>query len=274
MMNSAARQRSGRAGPSRTLLLFLAALLLIAGTSAHLSPLAAAEPALEPRRAPPAGEIRFLVLGDWGRQGGSRQREVAQGMGDRAAARGADFVITTGDNFYEDGVGSVDDEAWRISFREIYTSPSLDIPWYPVIGNHDYHGSIQAQIDYSRRDGRWRMPARYHSFERPVGRERALFVFLDTISLSRNLPVDEMEIFRPPVPGPGGPDAVARRNPRRIDGGVEDRRGAPPSLLRGRHARPHEGTAEPPSADLLKDMEFMSIFLVTTTTSSTSSPRA
>lgn len=183
MMNSTARQREGRTGPSwslRLLLLFLAALLLIAGTTVHFSPCAAAEPAPGARQVPPAGEIRFLVLGDWGRQGGARQREVARGMGDRAAARGADFVITTGDNFYEDGVGSVDEEAWRISFREIYASPSLDIPWYPVLGNHDYHGSVQAQIDYSRRDGRWKMPARYHSFERPVGREGALFVFLDT----------------------------------------------------------------------------------------------
>jgi 3',5'-cyclic AMP phosphodiesterase CpdA len=104
-------------------------------------------------------------------------------MGDHAAARGADFVITTGDNFYEDGVGSVDDENWRSSFQEIYTDPSLDIPWYPVLGNHDYRGSTQAQIDYSRGDGRWSMARRYHSFERPVGGGRALFVFLDTTPL-------------------------------------------------------------------------------------------
>lgn len=168
------------AGSLRPLPLFLTALLLIAGATLDLSSLHAADSAASPGRPPPAGEIRFLVLGDWGRQGGARQREVAQRMGDHAAARGADFVITTGDNFYEDGVRSVDDGNWRSSFQEIYTDPSLNIPWYPVLGNHDYHGSTQAQIDYSHRDGRWRMPGRYHSFERPVGAGRALFVFLDT----------------------------------------------------------------------------------------------
>lgn len=127
-----------------------------------------------------AGEVRFLVLGDWGREGSPMQREVAGRMGALAEARGADFVIATGDNFYENGVRSVDDPRWQTSFHDVYTDPSLDIPWYAVLGNHDYRGSAEAQVERTLRDERWRMPARHHSFERKVGERAALFVFLDT----------------------------------------------------------------------------------------------
>ncbi|EFN52556.1 hypothetical protein CHLNCDRAFT_138537 [Chlorella variabilis] len=49
--------------------------------------------------------LRFLAVGDWGRQGGSNQSEVAELMGRVAAADPpAQFVISTGDNFYEHGL--------------------------------------------------------------------------------------------------------------------------------------------------------------------------
>lgn len=41
-----------------------------------------------------------------------------------------DFVISTGDNFYENGLTGVDDDAFFDSFVNIYTSPSLHKPWY------------------------------------------------------------------------------------------------------------------------------------------------
>lgn len=41
-----------------------------------------------------------------------------------------DFVISTGDNFYEDGLTGVDDSAFYESFVDIYTAPSLNKPWY------------------------------------------------------------------------------------------------------------------------------------------------
>lgn len=44
-----------------------------------------------------------------------------------------DFVISTGDNFYEDGLTGVDDKAFEESFSNIYTAKSLQKPWY--LGN-------------------------------------------------------------------------------------------------------------------------------------------
>lgn len=41
-----------------------------------------------------------------------------------------DFVISTGDNFYDDGLTGVDDSAFEESFSKIYTAPSLQKQWY------------------------------------------------------------------------------------------------------------------------------------------------
>ncbi|KAK2630782.1 hypothetical protein QOZ80_UnG0726080 [Eleusine coracana subsp. coracana] len=57
-----------------------------------------------------------------------------------------DFVISTGDNFYETGLTGVDDQAFELSFTNIYTAESLQKPWYLVLGNHDYKGDVLAQL--------------------------------------------------------------------------------------------------------------------------------
>ena len=41
-----------------------------------------------------------------------------------------DFIISTGDNFYEDGLTGVDDPAFEESFSNIYLGPSLQKQWY------------------------------------------------------------------------------------------------------------------------------------------------
>ena len=112
--------------------------------------------------AAPASVFNFLVIGDWGRNGTARQREVAAQMGKTAAELGSRHVISVGDNFYVDGVQSTADRQWRSSFEEVYTARSLQIPWYVALGNHDYRGVPQAQVDYARISNRWQMPGRYY----------------------------------------------------------------------------------------------------------------
>lgn len=41
-----------------------------------------------------------------------------------------DFVVSTGDNFYDDGLTGVHDTAFEESFTKIYTAKSLQKPWY------------------------------------------------------------------------------------------------------------------------------------------------
>jgi tartrate-resistant acid phosphatase type 5 len=113
--------------------------------------------------AAPAAAIDLLVVGDWGRMGTNHQREVAAQMGKMAERHDSRCVISVGDNFYEDGVQSTDDPQWRSSFEEIYSARSLQVPWYVALGNHDYRGVPQAQIDYAKSSSRWRMPSRYYT---------------------------------------------------------------------------------------------------------------
>ncbi len=107
--------------------------------------------------------VNLLFVGDWGRHGEHGQRDVAKAMGLEAARLDAHGVVALGDNFYPDGVSSTLDPQWVSSFEAIYTAHSLHCPWYVVLGNHDYHGNVQAQIDYDTVSQRWTCPARYYT---------------------------------------------------------------------------------------------------------------
>ncbi|PON60842.1 Acid phosphatase, type [Parasponia andersonii] len=101
--------------------------------------------------------LSFLVVGDWGRRGLYNQSEVALQMGIVGEKLDIDFVISTGDNFYENGLTDVNDPAFYESFSNIYTAPSLHKQWYNVLGNHDYRGDVLAQLspDLGEKDKRW-----------------------------------------------------------------------------------------------------------------------
>src|SRR6185312_16434736 len=140
-----------------------------------------------------SGGLNFLVLGDWGRNGEKDQMDVAKQMGITAKAMEAKFVIAAGDNFYEDGVASVDDPQWQSSFEKVYTAPSLHVPWHAILGNHDYHGNCDAQIDYAKTSKRWHMPARYYQRTETINdTSTADFFYLDTTPMSK-LDDDEVE---------------------------------------------------------------------------------
>lgn len=130
-------------------------------------------------------DISFLAIGDWGYPNAA-QRNVAAAMGRKSAAMGCQFVITVGDNFYDSGVKSVTDPKWQTNFERAFSAPSLQCPWYPVLGNHDHKGSVEAEIAYSKVSNRWRMPSTYYSrtFAGSDG-ATAEFFFLDTEQIFR-----------------------------------------------------------------------------------------
>ncbi|KAF5730280.1 purple acid phosphatase 17-like [Tripterygium wilfordii] len=103
------------------------------------------------------GSLSFLVIGDWGRRGGFNQSEVAFQMGRIGEKLDIDFVVSTGDNFYDKGLTSEHDTAFEESFTKIYTAKSLQKQWYSVLGNHDYRGNAVAQLSPLLRkiDSRW-----------------------------------------------------------------------------------------------------------------------
>ena len=139
--------------------------------------------------------LHFMAIGDWGRNGEYDQLEVARQMGLWGAQHPNDFVISCGDNFYPSGVISENDPLFHYSFENIYTAHSLQCDWYPVLGNHDYHTDVDAQIRYSKISRRWDMPARYYSkevslnknkgkeiknTEKDKTKEKVLLVMMDT----------------------------------------------------------------------------------------------
>lgn len=133
--------------------------------------------------------LNFLIVGDWGRNGFFNQRDVGEAMGETSAAIASQFTISTGDNFYTEGVDAVDDPKWERSFEDIYTSPALRSRWYVTLGNHDWQGDYTAQIDYTETSDRWYLPARYYSEIRALNDStEVLFVFLDTTPISERTP--------------------------------------------------------------------------------------
>ena len=94
-------------------------------------------------------DIHFVAIGDWG-SGESDQEEVvstfftflilfnvyillcqvAAAMGEFCLLNRCDFVISTGDNMYHDGVDSPFDEKFDTRWKDMYSHPSIaQLPW-------------------------------------------------------------------------------------------------------------------------------------------------
>jgi tartrate-resistant acid phosphatase type 5 len=127
--------------------------------------------------------LNFIAMGDWGRNGADHQKQVAEQMGKTAEEIKAQFIISTGDNFYPSGVISEHDPLFKYSFEDIYTAFPLQWDWYPILGNHDYKSNPDAQIAYSKISRRWKMPARFYSKKIAINgdaSQQVLIVFMDT----------------------------------------------------------------------------------------------
>lgn len=110
----------------------------------------------------PSGGYKCVVIGDWGRKDHVNLRANAHMMNELACRISLDAVLTTGDNFYDDGVSGADDPLWNRAFEEVFTGTCLlPVPWYPSLGNHDVKGNIEAQINYSLHSPRWNLSAPY-----------------------------------------------------------------------------------------------------------------
>ena len=118
--------------------------------------------------APPGAPVRFIALGDAG-TGATEQYEVADMATAVCAELGCDFALYLGDNFYADGVTSIDDAQWQEKFEQPYAA--LEIPFYAVLGNHDYGGNggsfeverAEAQVEYTYHSDKWVMPDTFYS---------------------------------------------------------------------------------------------------------------
>lgn len=84
------------------------------------------------------------------------------------------FIENVGDSFYTDrssfldikingGVDSINDHKWNSLWSNVYLNDSLkNVPWFSVLGNHDWRRNPKAQIEYGKVEGWpnnvWKMP--------------------------------------------------------------------------------------------------------------------
>lgn len=129
----------------------------------------------------------FASIGDWGGAtiGGyhlSNELAVAKQMGKTATELDVQFILNTGDNFYYCGVDSITDAQFKTDFEDIYTDKSLNVPWYGILGNHDYAYSVEPQLTYkSPNNDRWQIPDRNYTKRIQLGGSNyATLVFVDT----------------------------------------------------------------------------------------------
>lgn len=129
--------------------------------------------------------MKFLVLGDYGRDGLYGQKETAKQMNNYSKLFRPDFIMGTGDNIYRSGVKSPHSHKFKTSIEYIYfIYNSLRIPWYNVLGNHDYKHNPNNEILYAKKSKYWNMPHRYYNL---VYGNWIEFFFIDTNEYSPRL---------------------------------------------------------------------------------------
>jgi tartrate-resistant acid phosphatase type 5 len=147
--------------------------------------------------------VTFMAFGDWGRcyststnpvtvrdRCYSQRRQVAA-MESWAAAVNPVAIISTGDQFYDGPTEGDADPMFDYSFRNIYDTPNLrNKPWFLIQGNHDYEGSLAAQLGWGIRapllpnsekwDVRWNAPSLNYSMAYNYNGGCVAMVFIDT----------------------------------------------------------------------------------------------
>ena len=72
-------------------------------------------------------DMNLPQIGDWGRNGQFNQTLVAQAMARKAEKFKPEFIISVGDNFYESGLISAEDQQFDTSFTNVYSAKSLQV---------------------------------------------------------------------------------------------------------------------------------------------------
>jgi acid phosphatase len=142
--------------------------------------------ALLPQGAVRAAALHFLAIGDAG-SGTVMQTTVADAMGKYAqktqASSPVNFILFLGDNFYPQGVKSVNDPQWNTKFESMYESKVLPMPFLAVLGNHDWKtDSPDVEIAYSKANpqSRWQMDGHYYKRSYSIDNVQADFFLIDS----------------------------------------------------------------------------------------------
>lgn len=153
--------------------------------------------------------LAFAAIGDFGGiplppYSTYMQKKIAKVMGKEADIKEVKFIIGLGDNFYYEGVKSVEDPRFRSTFERVYTSPALKAAtWYMIAGNHDHASNVSAQIAYTKVSPRWHFPDFFYTkvLVIPGSSKTVQLVMIDTTLLCckhqrhlKNLPSPQQQL--------------------------------------------------------------------------------
>jgi len=94
-----------------------------------------------------------------------------------------DYCFLLGDNFYPIGLSNPTDPLFQTHFKQVFP----DITCFSILGNHDYLGNPNAQLEICQKsiDSRWKMPYFFYDLVLNVQQESVHFIFIDTCLLLR-----------------------------------------------------------------------------------------
>lgn len=129
--------------------------------------------------------LNFYTIGDWGKIT-TNLLNIAESMDEQSHIIKPDFILSLGDNFYPEGVLNTNDSKWSDYYTNVFTGSNLYCPWYAILGNHDYQGNPDAQVNYylEKKDSRWIMPSRYYSVTYKFGDKTIQIVAIDTVEIA------------------------------------------------------------------------------------------
>lgn len=87
-------------------------------------------------------QLHFASLGSYG-SGAGAQTSVASLLKSKAKEHAVSFLVSPGSNFIK-GVTDLTDPKWSSAFETPYEGPSMNLPFFTVLGYEDWKGNYTA----------------------------------------------------------------------------------------------------------------------------------
>lgn len=114
-----------------------------------------------PDSIPSISRQRFILMGDVG-TATLQQLYVGNAIKTNCFTfHDCQGVFILGDIIYEEGIVSATDPQLRSKLEEPYKD--IDLPFYLVLGNHDYLGCVECYLEYAKTSTKWYFPSHYYN---------------------------------------------------------------------------------------------------------------
>ncbi|KAH7650163.1 hypothetical protein FG379_003243 [Cryptosporidium bovis] len=104
-------------------------------------------------------ELTVFSIGDWG-ENTVCFNNITQRMKSLSKTMKPEFIVSAGDNFYPQGVSSVNDDKWDKLLENPFSIFEHDLKIHSCLGDHDWRGDTYSQIlrtNYTD-NNRWYLP--------------------------------------------------------------------------------------------------------------------